>query len=135
MSARLTDIELADVRARVDRGVCHACEGCKYSSPGVQCAACDGTGAFSLASSTALSLLDEVIAVRAEIETARALADVRGREIERLSKLADLAIAERDTECTGRTACSPGEPSAHSIGCPRYRAEIELIEYVQELQR
>lgn len=57
MSERLTDKELADVTVRVADGRCAVC---MNGETRVGCSACDGTGAFSLATNVMEGVLAEV---------------------------------------------------------------------------
>lgn len=67
---KLTDVELADVVARLDDPKCHVCGGCgrmtaQFIRGQVDCSTCEGTGFFALSLDVTRSLLAELTDARA----------------------------------------------------------------------
>lgn len=85
MSKRLTDDELADVVMRTARGTCHLCGGRRMlCDPFLRtCPACNGTGAYALATSAMESILLELTERRLQ-DRARRAADLTAEEREAL---------------------------------------------------
>lgn len=78
---RLTDTDLADIATRIDKGECHQCDGDRFievdaEQNEVLCGTCEGTGAFSLSTATAKTIVAELQHQRTGI---RALKRIRAR--------------------------------------------------------